>query len=310
LFELRIERTTPPLTERDLESVLAPFLQQIGYLQAGDEAKGSESLPYRLFVNHFLLGGNQVSNLEELTSSLSTTPPTIYRHLNKLKALDLIEEVGGSVSTKGWTTKGWRLRYGSLALAFSFTETNVIVAMGNYRKVIDASQKHLVKTSGRKKKEQEDPQGPTRSKRFSFTVADMVVGDDPQNLLLELLTKIGYISTRGPAESKDLTESLPWRLLVDCLLAKADRFWQVEELASELDTTVPTIYRHLNKLKALDILEEIGTSEGSAPPRISYRIRFSNLSQAWTYPEIHTEAAMETYRKTVDHIQELVDEQR
>ena len=80
-----------------------------------------------------------------------------------------------------------------------------------------------------------------------------------------------------------------------------------EELAECLGRPRSTIYRHLNKLKALDILEEIGTGSGPSPPQKSYRIRFGNLSQAWTYPEIHTEAAMETYRKTVDHIQSIVD---
>ncbi len=47
------------------------------------------------------------------TAVLHTSKPTIYRHINKLKALDLLEEVVGMGEGKG--RKGYRVRYGNMA---------------------------------------------------------------------------------------------------------------------------------------------------------------------------------------------------
>jgi hypothetical protein len=44
-------------------------------------------------------------------------------------------------------------------------------------------------------------------------------------------------------------------------------------------------------------------SEGNS--RKGYRIRYGNLSKAWNFTEAHVTVAMENYRKTVDHLQEL-----
>ena len=40
-----------------------------------------------------------------------------------------------------------------------------------------------------------------------------------------------------------------------------------------------------------------------------YKLRYSNLSKAWTFVEAHVSVAMENYRKTVDHLQKRVDSQ-
>ena len=34
-------------------------------------------------------------------------------------------------------------------------------------------------------------------------------------------------------------------------------------------------------------------------------MRYGNLSKAWNFTEAHVQVAMENYRKTVDHLQEL-----
>ncbi|MCI4331588.1 MAG: hypothetical protein L3K19_07065, partial [Thermoplasmata archaeon] len=58
-----------------------------------------------------------------------------YRHINKLKSLDLLEEVGGSANGKG--RKGYRLRYGNLARAWDFTEANAQNALRRYRETVN-----------------------------------------------------------------------------------------------------------------------------------------------------------------------------
>jgi len=48
---------------------------------------------------------------------------------------------------------------------------------------------------------------------------------------------------------------------------------------------------------------QVGTKKG-------YRIRYGNLSKAWNFVESNVQIAMENYRKTVDHVQNLSQERR
>jgi hypothetical protein len=45
------------------------------------------------------------------------------------------------VSERGAVRKGYRIRYGNLSKAWNFVESNVEIAMENYRKTVD----HLTK---------------------------------------------------------------------------------------------------------------------------------------------------------------------
>jgi predicted ArsR family transcriptional regulator len=84
-----------------------------------------------------------------------------------------------------------------------------------------------------------------------------------------------------------------------------DKAWVVEDLAVALGTTKATIYRHINKLKGFDLLEEMNVEDSEGKSRKGYRIRYGNLGKAWNFTEAHINVAMENYRKTVDHLQEL-----
>ncbi len=81
----------------------------------------------------------------------------------------------------------------------------------------------------------------------------------------------------------------------------------MEELAAYLNTTKPTIYRHLNKLKAIDILEEVEVERDGSMKR-GYRIRYGDLRKAWSFTEANVEMAMQNYRQTVEHFQRLIEE--
>jgi predicted transcriptional regulator len=93
--------------------------------------------------------------------------------------------------------------------------------------------------------------------------------------------------------------------MVNHFLERMDKAWIVEDLATALGCTKATIYRHINKLKGFDILEEMNVEDSDGSPRKGYRIRYGNLSKAWNFTEAHVQVAMENYRKTVDHLQEL-----
>ena len=139
MFELQVTSNTPLSSVDDVDIVAETFLIQIGYIPKGYDPKTSatgvrDSVPYRLFMNYFMRNMNKAWTVEELAALLETTKPTIYRHINKLKSLDLLESM--DVEYEGQVRKGYRIRYGDLSKAWSFTEANVSMAIENYRKTV------------------------------------------------------------------------------------------------------------------------------------------------------------------------------
>ncbi|MDR2846326.1 MAG: helix-turn-helix domain-containing protein [Candidatus Methanoplasma sp.] len=139
MFELQVVSNTPMNAVSDLDVVAETLLVQIGYIPKGYDPKTSaegvrDSVPYRLFMEFFMGNLNKAWAVEELAALLGTTKPTIYRHINKLKSMDLLESL--DVEFDGAVRKGYRIRYGDLAKAWSFTEANVNMAMENYRKTV------------------------------------------------------------------------------------------------------------------------------------------------------------------------------
>ena len=144
MFELNVTSNIPLSAMTDIDTVAETFLTQIGYIPKGydprtDAGNVRESVPYRLFMDFFMKNASKIWTAEELAVLLNTTKPTIYRHINKLKAMDILEssdtEFGGQMK------KGYRIRFGDLRKAWSFTETNVSMAMENYRKTVEHFQR-------------------------------------------------------------------------------------------------------------------------------------------------------------------------
>jgi hypothetical protein len=139
MFELQVVSNTPLSAIQDVDVAAETFLVQIGYIPKGYDPKTSasdvrSSVPYRLFMDYFMKNINKAWAVEELAVLLDTTKPTIYRHINKLKSMDLLESL--DVEFDGVIRKGYRIRYGDLTRAWSFTEANVNMAMENYKKTV------------------------------------------------------------------------------------------------------------------------------------------------------------------------------
>ena len=131
-------------------------------------------------------------------------------------------------------------------------------------------------------------------------------GVDDVNVVAEtLLVQIGYLPKGYDPKTDVITvrESVPYRLFME--YPYPSKAWTVEELAVLLGTTKPTIYRHINKLKSMDLLEAMDV-EYDGQSRKGYRIRFGDLSKAWSFTEANVSMAMENYRKTIAHFQELM----
>ncbi len=131
---------------------------------------------------------------------------------------------------------------------------------------------------------------------------------DKEEVAILFLNQIGYFP-KGydpKTDATDIRDSVPYKLIVDHFLSRPEKAWVVEDLAAALGTTKATVYRHINKLKGFDILEEMGVERPGGSSKKGYRVRYGNLSKAWNFTEAHVQVAMENYRKTVDHLQELV----
>ncbi len=133
-------------------------------------------------------------------------------------------------------------------------------------------------------------------------------GVDDVNVVAEtLLLQVGYLPKGYDPKTGAMTirESVPYRLFMEFFMAHPTKAWAVEELAALLDTTKPTIYRHINKLKSMDLLEAMDV-EFDGQVRKGYRIRFGDIVKAWSFTEANVAMAMENYRKTVAHFNELM----
>ncbi|MEM0167590.1 MAG: winged helix-turn-helix domain-containing protein [Thermoplasmatales archaeon] len=129
------------------------------------------------------------------------------------------------------------------------------------------------------------------------------VSGDIDRLLFEFLVDIGYLEERGELSLDSIKKSVPFRLFKEVFLTRADRTWPVNEIMTYLNTSKPTLYRHLNRLKALDIIQEvqIGQEKG-------YVMRYNSFSRAWNFVEANVKMAMDNYRKRVEGIQAMVGE--
>jgi predicted transcriptional regulator len=132
-----------------------------------------------------------------------------------------------------------------------------------------------------------------------------LVGEiDPKIVAKIFFEQIGYIS-------KGADPKIPYKIFADFFIRNPSKAWFVEEISNQLKTSKPTIYRHLNKLKGLDILEEMQIfDEISKQNKKAYRLRYANLEKAWNFVEAHIKVAVENYGKTVEHLQKLMDDQK
>jgi len=126
---------------------------------------------------------------------------------------------------------------------------------------------------------------------------------DPRRVAKLWFAMIGYTARKGP------DHGISFRLFYDCFLLHPRKDWTVEELASACTTTMPSVYRHLNKLKELDIIEDLYI-EADGDKKRAFRLRYGDLAKAWNFAEAHFSLAIENYRKTVDHLERLLAEAR
>jgi predicted transcriptional regulator len=133
-----------------------------------------------------------------------------------------------------------------------------------------------------------------------------VVGDPPltgemnvERVAKLWMERIGYTAKKGP------DHGLSFKILYECFLLHPTNWWTVDQLAANCSTSMPSIYRHLNKLKDLDLIEDDHV-EVDGDQRRAFRLRYGDLAKAWNHAEVHFQHAMDAYRSSVDHLEDLL----
>jgi len=304
-FEIYIVDNAPMTDIDDPELVALHFMEDIGYIMKHYDPKTpaesvNKSVPYKLFLDCLLRHQDKDWRIDELSIKLRTSIPTIYRHLAKLQALGILDEddsEGGKV---------FHLRHYSFPLAWKITEANVEAALARCKGVVDFIQSNL------KKVDKDREGGPLSAAPRSFALrirsGRYELAGELDDLLLQFLQDLDYIAEQGPGE-EDPHMNIAFRMFRECFLDRPDRFWDVDELKTKLDTTRPTIYRHLNRLEAMGLMERKAVGE-SVPPKRAHRIRYGSLGRAWNFVEEYAKVAIDGYRLTVDHLDGLVRKER
>jgi len=189
-FELRVVRNNPLTGESDLDQALRTLLKSIGYLPEGYQ----DDIGFRLMRSCFLKYPDKPWTVDELLTELNSSRSTLYRYLNKLKGLDILDEIVIPVENvedihSKKTRKGYRIRFKSLSLAWSLVESHTQVAMQNYRKSIE----HIDRLS----KSMHGEDSPVKRKIPSVTVDGIILRGGGKKPVEILLIKRGKDPYRG-----------------------------------------------------------------------------------------------------------------
>lgn len=141
---------------------------------------------------------------------------------------------------------------------------------------------------------------------FSISIVENApISEDSSmdDALKMFLTQIGYLK-----REKDTDTAIE---LFKCFVLMPNREWTVEGLISQLKTTRPTLYNHLNKLKSMDLIEGHSREiEGFQNKKKVYSLRSGNLERAWHFVEYHIEDYLKNYRRTVESIWNIAQRER
>lgn len=139
--------------------------------------------------------------------------------------------------------------------------------------------------------------------------APLTTTDDFEEVAIGFLNQLGFFERGYDAniDYKSLLKSVGGRLCLEYLFKYPERGFRVEELAVALDASKPAIYRHINKLKNMELVEEVDVPDENGKPRKGYRLKYGNIVKAIYLVKEHASLALDNYLKTAEHLQTLIE---
>lgn len=317
-FQLKVVHPLRVTGSTDGEALAERFLSSIGYISPGTgqrlEGGARSSAGFKLFYHCLATHPQRSWTAAQLTEVVGATPATTYRHLQRLKELGLVAEE---------PQQRYRFWHHSLSLAWEGVEFHARICQRNYSKVVDRIERLLGSPSATTTAEDSPQASAGRDgtgldyplavppETFTLTLAEMAAwpGDPPEGegeqdtsdeltaLLRRLLNGCGYLDRRGGKHDSPIA----FHLFKDWLLARRDRVWTAEELATALSTSRPTVYRHLKRLERMGWLEKV-ILKGGHPHIAGFRLHGGSLSRAWSHISDQLELGLRGYRKAINQL--------
>lgn len=136
-----------------------------------------------------------------------------------------------------------------------------------------------------------------------------VVGDMPLEAehdldvaLKKFLEQIGYLA-------QEREDTVGFKIFRNCFLKRPEKVWSAGEIAHEVKTSKPTVYRYIRKLKNMGLIESSTAMDEDEKPKKGYRMNYGDFVRAWSFVESHVKVSMENYRRSVEHIARLAKEE-
>lgn len=143
--------------------------------------------------------------------------------------------------------------------------------------------------------------------------APPLASEDLRSVALSFLRKVGVV-TEGydpllPAEAGP-KGGPPVRVLVDCFLLKPDRSWSAAEIARELRVPLGQVYRTVEKMRALDWIQDARDERPGALAGRHYRLRFGSLPESWKFTSLSAGLCLDRYGRAARALEQRVASMR
>ena len=309
-FQLKIVHPLRLADSTDGEAIAERLLLAIGYIPPGTgqrlEGGARASAGFKLFYHCLAAQPHRSWNVAELTDVVGATAATVYRHLQRLKELGLVAEEAQQ-RYRFWhfsRTEAWEGVLGHARIC----QRRYGVLINRLEGVVGGQSQTEADSGENQPGEIGDETNPLLlaqpPKAFHFTLAELPAkletasGETAGDLLTSgFLMASGFLDERGG----ELIERIPYRLFSDWLLARRDRVWTADELSTALETIRTTVYRHLNRLEAMGLIEKVILKAGH--PRITgFRLKGGSLTRAWQQVESQLELGLRGYRKAINQL--------
>lgn len=311
-FALRLERAAPPLQSDDAPAVALSFLRKVGVVSEGFDAgeAGARGPPApRVLVECLLSHPDRSWSAAEMAKALAVPPGQVYRALLKFEALDWLstDDEGPKGAMAG---KRFRLRFGSAASAFRFTELAAGLCLDRYGALAKAIEEkvapHRPKAAGRAAPPRTAP--PAEREAFVIHVSDrpLSLAGTPKELSERLLLATGAIGDRTGGRKVGTLPS--FRLFYSAFVLGGERWWALDELAKEAPSTRPTLVKHLRRLEGLDLIERAAVADGDGVARSRFRLRHGSLARAFEHTDARARLALDSMGRWAAHLDKLVAE--
>jgi hypothetical protein len=310
-FELRLERAPPPLTSEDAPAVALAFLRKVGAVPEGYDPLGAGPggpPTVRVLVNCLMARPERSWSAAEMAKALSVPVGQVYRAVLKFEALDWVstDDEGPKGALAG---KRFRLRFGSAARAWRFTDLGATLCLERYAALASAIESrvapHRAKAPAKAAGAKAAPAPPSREV-FLMQLSDRPLPTEgtPKDLSEAFLLTLGAIGDRTGGRKVSTLPS--FRLFYSAFLMGGERWWSLDELSKEAPSTRPTLLKHLRRLEGLDLLERAATEDEFGIRRGQFRLRHGSLSRAFEFTQARARLALDSMARWAEHLDKLV----